>query len=164
MTRIIGIDAGLLRTGWGVIAQDGTRLTLVACGVILPPAGDDMGRRLSHIHTGLAAVLATHKPAAAAVEDVFANTNPATTMKLGMARGAALLALAQANLSPASYAPNTVKKSLVGRGHAGKDQVAHMVRLLLPATPADVMADVTDALAVAICHAHHGCARAYAGL
>lgn len=153
--RLIGIDSGLLRTGWGVIEQEGASLRYIACGVIKPSPALAMGARLACIAEELNKIVSLHKPRAAAVEETFSNMNPSSTMKLGMARGAALLTLATAGLDPCEYAPNTVKKSIVGRGHAGKEQVAHMVAVLLPHAPRDVLADVTDALAVAICHAHH---------
>lgn len=153
--RFIGIDSGLLRTGWGVIEHRDSALHYVACGVIKAPPSLSMGQRLAHIALELKAVIAEHQPKEAAVEETFANQNPASTMKLGMARGAALLTLSEMGLLPAEYAPNTVKKSVCGRGHGGKDQVAYMVALLLPHAPRDVLHDVTDALAVAICHAHH---------
>jgi crossover junction endodeoxyribonuclease RuvC len=153
--RFIGIDSGLLRTGWGVIDVDGARLSYVACGVIKAPPTLPMGARLAHIAFELNKVLETYKPGEAAVEETFSNQNPSSTLKLGMARGAALLTLASTGLDPQEYAPTTVKKAVCGRGHGGKEQVAHMVAILLPQAPRDVMADVTDALAVAICHAHH---------
>lgn len=153
--RFIGIDSGLLRTGWGVIERDGAALRYVACGVIKAPPSLPMGARLAHIALELKAVIAEHQPKEAAVEETFANQNPSSTMKLGMARGAALLTLSEMGLGAVEYAPNTVKKSVCGRGHGGKDQVAYMVALLLPQAPRDVLSDVTDALAVAICHAHH---------
>ena len=153
--RLIGIDSGLLRTGWGVIEQQGATLTYIDCGVIKAPPAMPMGSRLAFIAFELNKVLDLHKPIGAAVEETFSNSNPSSTIKLGMARGAALLTLAAAGLDPAEYAPNTVKKTVVGRAHAGKEQVAHMVAMLLPKAPRDVLADVTDALAVAICHAHH---------
>ena len=153
--RFIGIDSGLLRTGWGVIEREGSGLRYVACGVIKAPPALPMGARLAHIALELKTILAEHQPKEAAVEETFANQNPVSTMKLGMARGAALLTLSEMGLLPAEYAPNTVKKSVCGRGHGGKDQVAYMVALLLPQAPRDVLSDVTDALAVAICHAHH---------
>lgn len=157
--RFIGIDSGLLRTGWGVIEQEGASLRYIACGVIKAPPSLSMGARLAHIASELQGVVAQYRPTLAAVEETFSNQNPASTMKLGMARGAALLTLAGAGLDPCEYAPNTVKKSIVGKGHAGKEQVAHMVAVLLPQAPRGVLADVTDALAVAICHAHHSASK-----
>ncbi|MEO1329431.1 MAG: crossover junction endodeoxyribonuclease RuvC [Pseudomonadota bacterium] len=150
--RVIGIDPGLRRTGWGVIDVDGVRLRHVANGVC-PGAGDALSVRLRAIFTGLRAVIAEHRPTAAAVEQTFVNRDPAGALKLGQARGAALLAPAEAGLPVAEYAPNAVKKTVVGVGHADKTQIAHMVRVLLPgAVPAG--ADAADALAIAICHAY----------
>lgn len=153
--RIIGIDSGLLRTGWGVIECHNGALSYVGCGIIKANSKLPIGNRLSFINNELNKILKVNYPDFSAIEDVFANQNPASTMKLGMARGAALLTLAQHGLEIGEYSPNTVKKALVGRGHAGKDQVAHMVGILLPQAPKDVEDDITDALAVAICHAHH---------
>lgn len=153
--RFIGIDSGLLRTGWGIIEQHGASLSYIECGIIKAPVNMPIASRLAFIAFELGKVVQIYKPQAAAVEDTFSNQNPSSTLKLGMARGAALLTLASAGLDVCEYAPNTVKKAVVGRGHAAKEQVAHMVSILLPRAPRDVMADVTDALAVAICHAHH---------
>lgn len=153
--RFIGIDSGLLRTGWGVIEQHGASLVYVDCGVIKAPPALSIASRLAFIAFELDKVINAHRPDYAAVEETFANQNPASTLKLGMARGAALLTLAGAGLDVVEYSPNTVKKSVVGKGHAAKEQVAHMVGILLPKAPKNVLADVTDALAVAVCHAHH---------
>lgn len=153
--RFIGIDSGLLRTGWGVIEQHGASLVYVDCGIIKAPPTLSVAARLAFIAYELNKVLNAHTPTHAAVEETFANQNPSSTLKLGMARGAALLTLAGAGLDVVEYSPNTIKKSIVGKGHAAKEQVAHMVAILLPKAPKNVMADVTDALAAAICHAHH---------
>ena len=139
--------------GWGVIDVDGSRLTHVASGVCLSGEGD-LPLRLLALHRQLTEVIHSHRPSAAAVEQTFVNRDGAGTLKLGQARGIALLVPAQAGLPVGEYAPNTVKKTVVGVGHAAKEQVLHMVRLQLPgADPAG--ADAADALAVAICHAHH---------
>lgn len=151
--RVIGIDPGLRRLGWGVVDSTGTRLAHVASGTCLPQGGD-LAARLLSLHGLLAEVILAHAPDAAAVESTFVNRDGAGTLKLGQARGIALLVPAQAGLEVAEYAPNAVKKAVVGVGHADKAQVAHMVRHLLPgADPAG--ADAADALAVAICHAFH---------
>jgi len=154
VVRIIGIDPGLQRTGWGVIESVGNRLSFVACGTVTSTASDELAGRLVELHDGLAAVVAAHAPDEAAVEHTFVNTNPTSTLKLGQARGIALLVPARAGLSVAEYAPNAVKKAIVGAGHADKDQIQHMVRILLPKAVWKG-ADAADALAIAICHAHH---------
>ncbi|MCE1237571.1 MAG: crossover junction endodeoxyribonuclease RuvC [Hyphomicrobiales bacterium] len=152
--RIIGVDPGLQRTGWGVIDVVGNRLSFVACGTITSTAGDELAGRLVELYDGLEAVIAAHGPDEAAVEHTFVNTNPTATLKLGQARGVALLAPAKAGLSVAEYAPNAVKKAIVGAGHADKEQIQHMVRILLPKATWKGP-DAADALAIAICHAHH---------
>src|SRR5690348_3339876 len=152
--RLIGLDPGLRRTGWGVVDAAGNRLHHVACGVIAVPDGGTVAQRLAELFRGLTAILDRYAPEAAAVEETFVNRNPASTLKLGVARGVVLLAPAERGLPVAEYSANLVKKSVVGAGHADKAQVQMMVRRLLPgcaiATP-----DAADALAVAICHAHH---------
>ncbi|MEL7090010.1 MAG: crossover junction endodeoxyribonuclease RuvC [Pseudomonadota bacterium] len=152
--RILGIDPGLRHMGWGVIEAEGSRLRHIANGVCHSD-GDDLGARLLSLHAQLEAVLADHAPQAAAIEQTFVNKDGAGTLKLGQARGVAMLALAQAGLAIGEYAPNAVKKTVVGVGHADKRQVAHMVRVQLPGV--DLAGpDAADALAIAICHAHHG--------
>ena len=152
--RIIGIDPGLRRTGWGVIEADGNRLVYVACGSVEPPEGLPLASRLLAIHEGLAAVLSGHKPMEAAIEQTFVNKDGVATLKLGQARGVAMLAPAMFGISVAEYAPNQVKKTVVGAGHAEKTQIAMMLKILLPkAEPSS--ADAADALAIAITHAHH---------
>ena len=152
--RIIGIDPGLRRTGWGVIEADGNRLIYVACGSVEPPDHLPLSSRLLAIHEGLAAVLSDHKPMEAAVEQTFINKDGAATLKLGQARGVAMLAPAIFGISVAEYAPNQVKKTVVGAGHADKHQIGMMLKILLPkADPPS--ADAADALAIAITHAHH---------
>ncbi|SIS55845.1 crossover junction endodeoxyribonuclease RuvC [Phaeovulum vinaykumarii] len=151
--RVLGIDPGLRNLGWGVIEVDGPRLRHVANGII-HSAGDDLARRLVALHAGLTEVLREHAPDTAAVEQTFVNKDAVATLKLGQARGIALLVPAQAGLEVGEYAPNAVKKAVVGVGHAEKRQVEHMVRFQLPGV--DLAGpDAADALAVAICHAHH---------
>ena len=152
--RILGIDPGLRRTGWGVIEIDGNRLAFVGCGSVEPPDSLSLANRLLAIHGGLAAVLGELQPAEAAVEQTFVNKDGVATLKLGQARGVAMLAPAMFGISVAEYAPNQVKKTVVGAGHADKAQVLMMLKILLPkAEPKS--ADAADALAVAITHAHH---------
>lgn len=159
LIRIIGFDPGLRRTGWGVIEAAGNRLSYVACGSVETDERADLALRLVTLHEGLARVLADHAPAEAAVEQTFVNKDGAATLKLGQARGIALLAPALLGLPVAEYAPNQVKKTVVGAGHADKAQIRMMLGVLLPkASPKT--ADAADALAIAITHAHHRGARA----
>ena len=151
--RVIGVDPGLRTAGWGVIEVDGPRLRHVANGAVRSGEGD-LAARLLAIHAGLAAAVALHAPTEAAIEQTFVNRDGAGSLKLGQARGVALLALAQAGLPVGEYMPNLVKKTVVGTGHAQKAQVLHMVRLQLPGCDPEG-ADAADALAVAICHAMH---------
>jgi crossover junction endodeoxyribonuclease RuvC len=158
--RIIGIDPGLRRTGWGVLDSLGSRLSFVAAGTIRPDETLPLGARLCAIHDGLAEVLAEFAPGEAAVEATFVNANAAATLKLGQARGVAMLVPARAGLAVAEYAPNAVKKTVVGAGHGAKEQIRMMVRVLLPRAIFDTD-DSADALAIAICHAHHRGAAGY---
>lgn len=152
--RILGIDPGLRNLGWGVIDADGPRLRHVGNGVCHSGEGD-LATRLLRLYTELTDVLRRYTPGCAAVENTFVNKDGVGTLKLGQARGIALLVPAQAGLTVAEYAPNKVKKTVVGVGHAEKGQVAHMVKLQLPG--AEITGpDAADALAIAICHAHHG--------
>ena len=151
--RLIGLDPGLRLTGWGVIDVEGNRLRHVAHGVVKVSADQTLAERLNELFEGIAAVIQVQQPAEAAVEETFVNTNPGTTLKLGQARGVVMLAPARAGLPVFEYAANLVKKSVVGTGHADKRQIAMMVGRLLPGV--DATADAADALAVAICHAHH---------
>ena len=151
--RVLGIDPGLRATGWGVIDVDGARLTHVANGTCRSGDGALAGRLLI-LYRSLGEILRDHRPVAAAVEATFVNKDSAGSLKLGHARGVALLALAEAGLEVGEYAPNAVKKTVVGVGHAAKEQVLHMVRMQLPGAQVSG-ADAADALAVAICHAHH---------
>jgi len=151
--RVLGIDPGLRNLGWGVIDVAGSRLSHVANGVCTSQ-GSDLAARLLSLHSQLTAVLIRYGPTAAAVEQTFVNRDGAGTLKLGQARGIAMLVPAQAGLAVGEYAPNSVKKCVVGVGHADKRQVAHMVLMQLPG--ADLAGpDAADALAIAICHAHH---------
>ncbi len=159
--RIIGIDPGLRRTGWGIIESDGVRLSYVASGLITSDSKDDLAYRLRALYEGIAGILAMHKPAEAAVEETFVNENAKATLKLGQARGMALLAPAMKGLKVAEYPPNLIKKTVVGAGHADKKQIQVMVGFLLPKARFD-SADEADALAIAICHANHR--RTYAAL
>ncbi len=152
--RVIGLDPGLRRTGWGVIDVDGTRLGHVANGTVESDASLDLASRLVQLYEGLRRVLEAHGPGEAAVEATLVNKNPTSTLKLGVARGVVLLAPALFGLPVAEYLPMIVKKAVVGTGHAAKDQVAVMVRHLLPGVEI-ASADAADALAVAICHSHH---------
>ena len=151
--RIIGLDPGLRAMGWGVIDVAGNRLSHVANGTCRSEAGD-LGARLVALFDALSEVWARFAPDAAAVEQTFVNTNGAATLKLGQARGIAMLVPARAGVTVGEYAPNAIKKCVVGVGHADKAQVQHMVRVQLPGAAFD-SADAADALAVAICHAHH---------
>ena len=155
--KVLGIDPGLRNMGWGVIEVDGPRLRHIGNGVIRSVGTEgagDLGARLSWLFRGLCAVIAEYQPDAAAVEQTFVNKDASGTLKLGQARGIALLAPAEAGIAVGEYAPNAVKKAVVGVGHAGKEQVQHMVRVQLPGVEFD-SADAADALAIAICHAHH---------
>ncbi len=152
--RLLGVDPGLQRCGWGVVAADGAHLSYVAHGVICPPKDAPLASRLCAILVGLEAVLAAHAPDEAAVEETFVNANPRAALALGQARGAAMIAPARAGLPVAEYSPASIKKALVGNGQADKEQVAFMVRRLLPLAGA-VRADAADALAVALTHAAH---------
>ena len=151
-TRILGLDPGLRRTGWGVIASEGARLRWISHGVVSPPEAAPFSERLLFLLEAVGEVCAAHDCDEAAIEEVFVNMNPASTLKLGHARAAVMLAPARHGLSVAEYSPNLIKKAVVGSGHADKTQIAFMVKRLLPAS-GDVKADAADALAVAITHA-----------
>lgn len=152
--RIVGIDPGLRATGWGVVTISGNRLSFVAAGTIKAPTDGELAARLNVLYVGLAEVLRSWQPDEAAVEQTFVNRDAAATLKLGQARGICLLAPAQIGLAVAEYAPNAVKKAIVGAGHADKGQIRAMVRVLLPRATFD-SDHAADALAIAICHAHH---------
>jgi crossover junction endodeoxyribonuclease RuvC len=157
--RILGIDPGLRNMGWGMIEVVGSRLSYVACGSVHSDGTLHLADRLRQLHEGLTAVLHAHQPDEVAVEETFVNKDARATLKLGQARGIALLVPAQAMLPVAEYAPNLVKKTIVGAGHAEKDQIHMMVRVLLPKADPKT-ADAADALAIAITHAQHRGARA----
>lgn len=152
--RIIGIDPGLRNTGWGVVESDGIHLSYVASGLVASDAGLELANRLVEIHEGLSLVLMSHKPHEAAVEQTFVNRDAQATLKLGQARGIALLAPAQMKLPVTEYAPNQVKKTVIGAGHGDKAQIRAMLRHLLPKARPKTD-DEADALAIAITHAHH---------
>lgn len=151
--RVLGLDPGLRVTGWGVIEAAPGRLRHLGCGVVASPPDAPLARRLDALFTGLLAVIAEHGPDQAAVEETVVNLNAASSLKLGQARGVVLLAAGRAGLEVAEYASRTVKRAVTGTGSAGKEQVAAMVRVLLPGA-LDAGPDAMDALAVAICHAH----------
>ena len=151
---ILGLDPGLGTTGWGLIRADGNRLSHVANGQLKTDAKSPLPQRLAHLDAMLAALVADHAPDGAAVEEVFVNANPQSTLKLAHARGVAIAAVARAGLDVGEYAPRLVKKAVVGTGTAEKAHVHAMIARLLPGTKI-AGADAADALAVAICHAHH---------
>lgn len=151
--RVLGIDPGLRNMGWGIIDSVGSRITHVANGICHSLTGE-LAERLLALHIQLTDVVKTHSPDAAAVEQTFVNKDGVGTLKLGQARGIALLVPAQAGIPVGEYAPNAVKKAVVGVGHADKAQIEHMVRLHLPGVSL-AGPDAADALAIAICHAHH---------
>lgn len=152
--RLLGLDPGLVKTGWGVVDSDGVRLRYVACGTIRTTQTDDISVRLVTLYDRLTAMIDEWRPDTAAVEETFVNRNPASALKLGQARGVVLLAPASAGLPVAEYHNRTIKKSVVGAGRASKDQVGLMVSHLLPESRPD-SEDAADALAIAICHAHY---------
>ena len=152
--RILGIDPGLRKTGWGLIVCEGSKLSFVGCGCIESDGAAGLPERLRQLHDGLTRVVASTAPDEVAVEETFVNRDPQSTLKLGQARGIALVVPALAGLSVAEYATNLVKKTVVGVGHADKKQIQMMVRVLLPKAETK-SADAADALAVAICHAQH---------
>ena len=152
--RIIGLDPGLRHTGWGVITLTGSQLRPIAAGVIDIPEKLTLAERLKNLHNELQIILQQMQPDHAAVEETFSNMNAQSTLKLGMARGIVMAAPALYGIPVYEYAANAVKKTVVGTGHAAKDQIQTMIRVLLPAIKVDSV-DANDALAVAICHAHH---------
>lgn len=154
LVRIVGIDPGLRRTGWGIVESDGVRLSYVASGHVASQNDEALAYRLREIFEGLTSVIASFGPAEAAVEETFVNDNARATLKLGQARGMALLAPAMRGLVIAEYSPNLIKKSVVGTGHAEKRQIQAMIKILLPRARCD-SPDEADALAIAICHANH---------
>lgn len=154
MPRILGIDPGLNITGWGIIDQQGNRLSFITAGQIKTDPKLPLAERLKTLHEGLSKVLAAYKPDEAAIEETFLNTNALSSLKLGHARGALMLSASIENVPLTEYATRLVKKSVVGVGKAEKEQVAAMVKMILPTAKME-SADAADALAVAICHAHH---------
>lgn len=152
--RIIGIDPGLRRTGWGIIETLGNSLRFIASGTVTSDGDLDLASRLCQLHDGLAEVVHTHQPHEAAVEQTFVNKDAVATLKLGQARGIAMLVPARAGLLVAEYAPNAVKKSVIGVGHGEKQQIHMMVKILMPKAEFKGN-DAADALAIAICHAHN---------
>ncbi len=153
-TRLLGLDPGLRHTGWGIIDVDGNQLTAIASGTVSAEQSLVMPLRLQRLFRGISDVVAEYTPSECAIEETFVNRNPVSTLKLGHARAAAMLAAAEAGLLVSEYSPNAVKKAVVGAGHADKIQVSAMVNMLLPMARPET-ADAADALAVAICHAHH---------
>lgn len=154
VTRVIlGVDPGLTHTGWGVIRYDGSRLSFVACGTISPPKDGSLAERLARLQNEMKLVIEQYGAKEAALEETFLNKNPKSSLILSHARGVVMAAMGSAGLKVCEYAPNTVKKTVVGAGHAQKEQVSHMIGILLPAAKGS-KADAADALAVAICHAH----------
>ena len=151
--RVLGIDPGLQKLGWGIIDSNGSRLSHVANGVC-KSRGSDLSARLVSLFEDLNFIIKEYRPEIAAIEKTFVNKDGENSIKLGQARGVALLAPALAGLEVGEYAPNAVKKAVVGVGHADKKQVEHMVALQLPGITVSG-SDATDALAIAICHAHH---------
>jgi crossover junction endodeoxyribonuclease RuvC len=154
MVTILGIDPGLRATGWGAIRVEGSSLAFLASGTVSSDGDDPLAARLAALYAGLTAVLADIAPDEAAVEATFVSRDAVATLKLGQARGIALLAPALAGIHVAEYAPNLVKKTVVGAGHADKRQIRHMVKMLLPRASATTE-HAFDALAIAICHASH---------
>jgi crossover junction endodeoxyribonuclease RuvC len=152
---ILGVDPGLNRCGWGLVASEGSRLAHVAHGVIKPPPHQQLASRLHDVFEGLCDVIDRHQPQEVAVEETYVNSNARAALALGQARGVALAAAARGGLVVAEYAPATIKKAIVGSGAADKTQIAFMVQRLLP-TAGAVSADAADALGVALCHAAHG--------
>ncbi|MBB3996947.1 crossover junction endodeoxyribonuclease RuvC [Aureimonas pseudogalii] len=152
--RIIGIDPGLRRTGWGVVETLGNSLRFVASGTVTSDNSLDLASRLRQLHDGLQAVLHEFQPEEAAVEQTFVNKDAVATLKLGQARGIAMVVPALAGLPVAEYAPNAVKKAVIGVGHGEKKQIHMMVKVLMPKATFDTD-DAADALAIAICHTHH---------
>src|SRR6266581_2325445 len=152
--RILGIDPGLRRTGWGVIDVDGNRLIFVGCGSVASDDKAALAQRLVALHAGLMRVVDDFRPAEAAVEATFVNKDAVATLKLGQARGIALLVPASAGVAVAEYAPNLVKKTIIGAGHGEKAQIRAMIGVLLPKADPRTH-DAADALAIAVTHAHH---------
>lgn len=163
--RILGLDPGLRHTGWGLIESKGQGLRYIASGVINPSVKEEsLALRLAELFEKLKDVVKTCAADEAVVEEVFVNKNPGSTLKLGMARGVVLLVPAHLEVPVFEYTANQVKKSVVGAGHADKNQVMFMVRRLLPTAPVDMKPDAADALAAALCHAHHRLMNSYSSI
>jgi crossover junction endodeoxyribonuclease RuvC len=158
--RLLGIDPGLRRTGWGVIEAEGNRLSFVDAGTVSSKTADSLAQRLAQLHDGILEIVERFRPDEVAVEETYVNMNPRSTLALGQARGIALLVPAKQGIPVAEYPPNLIKKSVVGTGHAAKEQIQLMVRTLLPGSNIE-SPDAADALAIAICHAHHATSLAY---
>ncbi len=157
--RIIGIDPGLVSTGWGIIESKGSSLSFVDCGTIAPNTKATLSERLLELHRDLLRIIDLYKPTSAAIEETFVTANGASTLKLGQARGVLIVTLSAGGLPVAEYATRVVKKAIVGTGTADKNQMGQMVGVLLPSSREALAAckhDAADALAIAICHAHHG--------
>ncbi len=153
--RILGIDPGLLKTGWGIIDLKGNSLSYVASGLIKSKSSEALYVRLSRIDFELTKIVREYAPDSAAIEETFVNSNAASALKLGFARGVAIVAPAREGLCVGEYSATLVKKSIVGTGHAEKKQIGMMIKRLLPNASGDISEDEADALAVAICHANH---------
>ena len=152
--RVLGIDPGLLKSGWGIIDVENTQLTYIAQGVISVSSKNDMDIRLKKLFLGIQEIVKKYTPDEAAIEETFLNKNPSTTLKLGLARGVVMVAPTILNIRVGEYSANHIKKNVVGAGHADKEQVKTMIKYLLPKCDENLSYDAADALAVAICHAH----------
>lgn len=153
---ILGVDPGLQRTGWGIIRKEGSNLKFIACGTVTSDNKLPLPARLLQLHDGLLEIITHYKPEVSAVEETFVNVNPASTLKLGQARGAILMTLSLAGLAVHEYSATNVKKTVTGSGRAEKEQVQALVEMLLPACKPSIKgADAADALAIAICHSSH---------
>lgn len=157
--RILGIDPGLQKTGWGIIEVNGNALSFLSCGLIKTDSKTMLCERLRTLDENLSIVIKEHAPDEAAIEETFVNKNPTSALKLGQARGVGMVVPARMGLMVGEYSANQVKKSIVGSGHAAKAQMGMMVKTLLPQIPKNISEDEADALAVAICHAHHAASR-----
>ncbi len=157
--RILGIDPGLQKTGWGIIEAVDNRLSFITCGLIKTDSDLTLPERLAQIDLGIQEVLSQHQPQEVAVEETFLNNNASSSLKLQCARGVAMVVPARQGLPVHEYPANLIKKSIVGNGHATKDQVEMMVRTLIPTVGRALGADEADAIAIAICHAHHATSR-----
>ncbi len=152
---ILGIDPGLQKTGYGVIEKNGNSLKAITCGVIKPDTSLDLSLRLAHLHEELLIVLKQYSLTSVAIEETFVNKNPASALKLGMARGVLMMTPSLLKIPVFEYSANKVKKAVVGVGHAEKEQVMMMIRHFFPLFSEKLTPDSADALAIAICHAHH---------